>query len=410
MTEEAAHARFSPSGAHRWVNCTGSLALEQDFPDDSSDFADEGTGAHTLASMVLLEKTPKCSAYLGRRLDIRPGKTIEVTTEMCDEVQKYVDFVRGCEKTGMTLCVEQKVDFSALLGLEPGEGFGTADAVLFGDGHITVVDLKYGKGVRVDAEENMQLMLYALGAIESFSMLDDFQTITMVIHQPRIEGGVSIWHQDIARLQEFAREAATAAVDVKAAMRAKADNWSKVKAEAFLHPGKKTCQWCKAKSTCPALGKHVQETIGAQFDDLTQVKQAVEDVASSGDNYLANAMAAADLLENFIKAVRAEVERRLLAGKPISGWKLVEGRKGSRKWSDPKAAETLLKETFRIPVDHMYDKTLISAPAAIELLKDQPKRLPKVEALITRSDGKPSVAPVSDKRPAWSPMQFDEVA
>lgn len=402
------HARFSPSGAHRWANCPGSLALELDFPDDSSSYADEGTGAHTLASIVLNEVPEvSCATFIGERLEIREGVTIEVTQEMAEETQKYVDYVRAIEATGHGLAVEQRVDFSQTLGLEPGEGFGTADAVLFGDGHLTVVDLKFGKGVRVDAEENPQLMLYALGAMETFGdLFGPFETVTVAIHQPRIVAGVSVWHTDVARLEEFAREMATAAIDVKAALRAKAADWKTVKAEAFLQPGEKTCQWCKAKATCPALSAFVQEAVGAQFDDLTV---EVTPPADLGDNALPNAMASVSLVEDWCKAVRAETERRLFAGVAVPGWKLVEGKKGNRQWTSKDDAEKLLREKFRLPADDIYEKSLVGIPAIEKLLKASPKRWEQVKSLITQAKGKPSVAPESDARAAWQPVTFDEV-
>jgi len=407
------HARFSPSAAHRWVECPGSMALEADYPDDSSAYADEGTAAHTLAARVLDTREP-CDNYVGERLEIDEGKTWEVTREMAEETQKYVDFVRALQNQGYSAMFEQRVDFSRTLGLEPGEGFGTADAVLAKGDEIVVCDLKFGKGVRVDAEENRQLMLYALGAIESFGdLFGPFVNVTLVIHQPRIAAGVSIWRTDLARLEEVARECATAAIDVKAASRAfLAPNESGPAAIIdMLKPAEKTCQWCKAKATCPALAAKVQETVGAKFDDLTEVTDELLDSVmpggATGDNWLASAMGAVGLIEDWCKAVRGETERRLLHGTPVPGWKLVEGKKGNRKWTDEKAAEELLKVKFRLPVDDIYDKTLITAPTAAKLLKDNPKRLAQVNALIGQTAGKPSVAPADDTRAEWKPVTFD---
>lgn len=406
---EAAHAKFSPSGSDKWIKCPGSLALEQDYPNDSSDFADEGTAAHELASHVLERGAALCTDYLGLRLELRPGKTWEVDAEMCDEVQKYVDFVRAVEATGSALLIEQRVCFEKALGLDPGEGWGTSDVIAIGDRHLTVIDLKYGRGVRVVADNNSQMKCYALGALETFGdLIGQVDRVTLVIHQPRIVGGVTIWETTPAELQAFAREAATAAVDVKAAIRAKVDGEVPSK---LLNPGDKQCRWCRAKATCPALGRSVQEIIGAQFEDLTKELPDPERIYPGpeiGDNYLAAAMGAADMIESWLKAVRAETERRLIAGRKVTGWKLVEGRKGARAWSDPKAAEKLLKESFRLPVDDIYDKTLISAPTAVKLLKDQPKRLEKVQALITQKAGKPSVAPADDPGKEWAPMAFED--
>lgn len=409
---DGAHAKFSPSSAHRWGECPGAMVLEREYPDTSSAFADEGTAAHEVASRVLLAGPDAMAAhYIGERIDVSDSKTVECTDDMASFVQLYVDFVREAARDGSML-VEQKVCFEQTLQLEPGEGFGTADALIVTGSHLTVVDLKFGRGERVEAEENHQMMMYALGAIETFGdLFGPFETFSLVIHQPRIVAGVSVWHTDLARLEEFADSIRTEARRVKSALRI-ADEGKPI--DAYLSPGEKTCRWCKAKATCPALAYKVQEQIGVEFADLTaedtDARQLVQVVDSYGDNALPMAMAAVGLIEDWCTAVRAETERRLLAGKPVQGWKLVEGRKGSRAWTDPKAAEDLLKGKFRLPVDDMYEKTLISPTQATKLLKTSPQRLAQVEALISQKAGKPSVAPESDKRPAYQPMTFDDVS
>jgi hypothetical protein len=399
MTEETQHAKFSPSSAHRWGECPGSMVLELDYPDTSSAYADEGTAAHTLAQWCLTQERD-ASYYAGERIEVREGKTVSVDASMVEYVQGYVDRVRR-DARGFSLLVEQRVCFEQTLGLKPGEGFGTADALIVNGTHLTVADLKYGRGERVDAEENVQMMLYALGAIETYGdLVGPFETFTLVVDQPRVAGGYSHWYLDRGRLEEFALDMRNS---VRAAREALGDAGNVGK---YLRPSEKACRWCKAKANCPAIFDRVQETIGARFDDLTD--EVVAAPATYGDNALPEAMAAVGLVEDWCKAVRAETERRLLAGKSVTGWKLVQGRKGARAWTSEAEAETMLKDKFRLKVDEMYSKSVISPTQAVKLLKDQPARLKQVEALVTQAAGKPSVAPVSDKREEYKPAQFDD--
>jgi hypothetical protein len=174
--------------------------------------------------------------------------------------------------------------------------------------------------------------------------------------------------------------------------------------KGFFTPGEKQCRFCKAKATCPALRAEVTEIVGGS----ATVDEFLPDVPDmqTGDNYLSMAMAKVGLVEDWCKGVRAEVERRLLAGQTVDGFKLVEGRKGNRKWSNETEVEALLK-SFRMRQDEMYDMSLISPTKAEKMFKSNPKRWEKVEALTTRSDGKPSVAFASDKR---SEMTVQSVA
>jgi hypothetical protein len=205
----------------------------------------------------------------------------------------------------------------------------------------------------------------------------------MVIHMPRLNH-VSEWEIPVSELLRFGDEARNAADTVR---------WE----EPTFNPGEKQCRFCKAKATCSALRAEVTDIVfgAATIDEF--VPQTVD--SQTGDNYLPVAMSKVGLVEDWCKAVRAEVERRLLAGQTVDGYKLVEGRKGNRAWSDEGAVEQLFK-SFRLRQEEMYDFKLISATKAEKVLKDNPKRWAKAEQLITRSDGKPSVAPATDKRPA----------
>lgn len=400
------HAILSPSGSVKWLNCAGSPAMEAAFPDNGNAYSKEGTAAHALAAMAL-EEGKDCAAYIGRRVDVGPHETVEVTASMAEDVQVYVDHIRqyagrlvlGAEDEGLlhTLLVEQQVPIGHITGEEGATG--TADAIIVtADGEeLQLHDLKFGRGVEVSAERNSQLMLYALGALELVAPLGfEPKRIRLVIHQPRIKTAPSEWDCSIEELQEFAEYARGQAGSCHNALGFD-DGPTEEFHGLFLNPGPHCDKgFCKARATCPALARYVEEQVGADFENLDRTDL---EVGNKGDAELSAKMSAIDLIESWCKAVRAEVERRLLAGTPVPGYKLVQGRAGARAWSDETEAEKLMK-SFRLKSDEMYSYKLISPTQAEKLLKAQPKRWSKVEALITRSEGKPSVAPESDKRPA----------
>jgi len=393
------HAKLSPSGAARWLRCPGSIVLSEPFPDDGSVYADEGTAAHTLASYCLEDGT-NAAEYIGEVIHVGE-RQFKVDRNMADHVQAYVDYVRELAEGG-TLLVERKVPIGHLTG-EDG-ATGTSDAIIIKGSHVIVADLKYGMGVKVEAEGNEQAQMYALGALEAYDVLGTFETIEMVIHMPRLEH-VTHATRTVAELLEFAKAVGTSAAMVRnAADDADAEHF----AESYLLPGEKQCKFCKAKSICPALRAEVAGLVSdaATADDFADLVVAPV-TTDTGGNFLAHAMSNVGLVEEWCKAVRAETERRLLAGKTVDGFKLVEGKRGPRKWRDATAAEALFK-SFRLKQDEMYDFSLISPTTAEKVLKTSPKRWVKAKELITQSDGKLSVAPASDARPAKAPTATAE--
>lgn len=394
------HAHFAPSAAHRWMACPGSLVLAAGCQDDSSPHAREGTAAHELAAAALLAGND-AQAYLGRVFTVE-GQDFTVDEDMAGHVQRYLDYVRdtklSLEQAGATveLRVEERVDFSHVV--DAPDQKGTADAQLIAqwpDGRYSVVtvDLKYGRGVQVNAEGNAQLQLYTIGTVDELALLGEIRDVTLVVHQPRLDH-VDEWattHNVLHAFAEQAREAADLAREAQQVTPA-------VLHHEFLHAGESQCRWCPAKAICPKLADTVAQVTQADFDDLTVRDEPAEHAAPE----LGRAMSLVDLVEGWCKAVRAETERRLLAGTDVPGWKLVQGRRGARKWADDAEAETALK-SMRLKQEQMYDFKLISPTTAEKLHKAGalgPRQYTRLQDLITQPEGKPSVAPAMDKRPA----------
>ncbi len=390
---------LSPSSAHRWLHCPASVPLTRTCKDDASPFADEGTVAHTVAADVLRTGSD-ASAYVGACHEVN-GHRWEVTAEMAAYVQEYVDYVRAI--AGVRL-VEQPLRIASITGEQGAKG--TADVVILAGDALTIVDLKYGRGVKVFAEGNEQLQLYALAALQEFAGVEAFQHVRLVIVQPRL-GHADEWVRTLPQMEDFRQKVAQGAARCRAAMW-HYNNVGELPSEYF-GPAETPCRFCSTKASCPALATHVLNTVADDFVDLTQpvAPQLSHAALRTFDNTtLACLFGATELIESWCKSIRDRAAAELLSGQPVPGYKVVQGRQGSRRWVDETAAEDALIQ-MRIGLSHLHDVSLIS-PASAEKLHQAGvldlQQWAQLQPLIHRSTGAPIVVPTSDKRPAL-PLQ-----
>jgi hypothetical protein len=403
-----AHSKWSASGFESIMLCPGKKVLEEGKPDNASKYAAEGTAAHQVLTWALQEERP-ATAYIGRVIEA-DGFVFEVDVEMAAHVQVCVDYANDLKGEDGTIFADIRVNYSSYLGVAEQEAWGTADVIVCRGAEVIVVDFKYGMGVEVDAEKNPQMSLYGLGALQAYhGLVADFETVRMAISQPRIKRAPSEWDCSVEELETWGRSTARSAVNsCRMAEQCKNDTpgiepefWE----QTYLRPAEKACKFCRAKATCPALRNEVATTIGysapASPDEFAAI-QHTPIRPEDPEQWLAACLSKVDMIEDWCKAIRAETERRLLAGDGVPGYKLVQGKRGARQWTDAKVAEETLK-TMRVKLEDMYDFKLISPTTAEKLAKAGtigPRQWPKVKELITQSEGKPHVAPVSDSRPA----------
>lgn len=374
------HSLLSPSGAHRWMRCPGSLLMESREPPSTSSYAEEGTKAHDLAAAIL------------GGLDVRSGDP-----EMLVHVNAYADTVRRLADGYGEILIEHRVDFSQAVGYP--DSFGTSDCIIVHDKLLTIVDFKFGMGVKVEAVGNEQMQLYALGALYSLGLWDRVEQVHMVIVQPRVNN-ISSWLVNVEVLQDFevlVRRDASRAMKILALGEATHDD---------LTPGEKQCRFCRAKAKCPALAEHVYRSVVEGFEDLdtTTVKSNARPVTTLNPETLGRLMGEVELIEGWCAAIRERCQQDLEAGVDVPGWKLVAGRKGTRKWDSDAIVEDKLRG-FGLNDYAIYEKSLISPFGAEKLVKAgvlTKEQYIELQASMKQANGKATVAPITDKRPAIS--------
>lgn len=401
--EERRHSFLQPSAAFRWIHCPASPWEEQEAvrakPElaDAGSYANEGTDAHSVAEQCLNimfteEKEPS-----------------EIVADIMDEflrpyIQAYLEAVRNTyfeepEEAG----VETSIDLSQVVGVK--DTWGTVDCYVVSGGELFVFDYKHGEGKIVRAENNSQLMLYALGILQA-PELQNVETVHLCIVQPRADN-ISEWtvsREDLLKCNVDVILAASRANAIQKARKAEPEDYA---------PDVERCQWCKAKNFCPARSQSLSSALSLEVE--------LPAPAISEAEMLGRIFNSIPMFEKYFKDVEEEIKDRILKGKNVPGVKLVAGGLGNRTWKDAAEAEALLKK-FKVRQDDMYVRKVISPTQAEKLCKKlldpenkESKRTviglktqwPQLEELIVQKEGAPKLVPITDPAPALS-LGFEE--
>lgn len=359
------HSILSPSGSHRWLNCTPSAMLEQEFENKTTEAAEEGTAAHAF-----------CEHKLRKSLKLRSKRPVSDydSDEMQECTDAYVDFVNEQLEFAKQRCkdplilVEEKVDFSRYVP----DGFGTADCLIISDDELHIVDFKYGQGVLVDAFDNPQMKCYALGALETYGNLYDITNVSMSIFQPRREN-VSTWETTVKELKDWAEKVLKPKAELA------------LKGEGEYRCGE-WCRFCRAAVRCRARAEEKLRLAEDEFKlpllisdaEIEEILKVIPDLtkwATDIQNY------ALDMVLNH--------------GKEWSGFKVVEGR-SVRKYKDEDAVIEKAKENGYTDI---FKSSLITL-TEMQKLMGKKKFEELLGDLIIKPKGKPTLVPIADKRPA----------
>lgn len=400
------HALLSPSGAKKWLSCAASLACEKDIPNTSGKAAVLGTAMHTIAEMHLNQYIKGTALPLEREVGayvldegkgqikalISPMKgAVLITADMIEQVRKYTDYCKAIIDVATYAKLEMRVNLTEVLhpGYEGVETFGTADLVAVQelantDGHMLIIgDLKTGRH-RVEAKENKQLMLYALGVYRRLKRRYNITTVRLVIFQP-YAGGATEWDISVEGLElfaKFAQKRALLALD--AYFRGKKN----LKASDFK-PSVDGCQWCRFSEQCAARTKTVNSVLAEELEDDFVLELTPEQLVAEYEKL--------PLLRQHIDKVEKAMAAALHSGKKVPGYKLVEGRPGNRAWKDAEKVTELYG-------DKLTKEVLMSPTEAVKVIPEE-----ELKDFITRKPGAPCVATADDKRPEWNQVTEEDL-
>ena len=366
------HAVLSASSSHRWLNCNPSARLEQEFEDRETEAAAEGTAAHAL-----------CEHKLRRALKMQSRKPISKydCEEMDTHTDNYVQFVLETIAQAKEHCadpiinIEQRLDFSCYVP----HGFGTGDCIIIADKTLHIIDFKYGQGVLVEAEQNPQMMLYALGALRIYDTLYDIEDVAMTIYQPRREN-ISTWTITVSNLLFWAENELVP--KAKLAFDGKGE----------YMPGP-WCTFCKAAVKCRARAEEKLALAQYEFAQPPLLTDAeIEEILGKLDDLTRWA----DEIKSYAQ------DAALNHGKQWHGYKVVEGR-SVRKYSDE---EAVIEAANAAGYHDIFRKTLLPI-TEMEKLMGKQEFAEVLSGLIIKPAGKPTLVPITDKRPAMTKANID---
>jgi hypothetical protein len=359
------HALLSASSSHRWLNCTPSARLCEQYEDKSSSYAAEGTEAHTLGEY-------KLKIALGIDAKDPTAHFAYYSEEMEECAADYATYIMEVLETAKRNCadpvvlIEQRLDFSKYVE----GGFGTGDAVVIADGTLHIVDYKHGQGVLVEAEDNPQMKLYALGALELYDGIYDIDKVSMTVYQPR-RNNISAHTVSKESLYQWAEEVLRPAAELA------------YSGEGEFRCGD-WCQFCKAKNGCRKRAEHNLELAKYDF----KLPPLLE------DDEIESILGRIDELISWASDIKGYAFQAALSGKQWSGWKLVEGR-SNRRYTNEEAVASTVSEAGYDP----YERKVMGI-TAMEKALGKAKFTELLGNLVEKPQGKPTLVPESDKRPA----------
>lgn len=366
------HAKLSPSSSSRWLTCTSSVEAIKPYENKSNSASEWGTVTHGLGELILKnEELP----------ELIEGMTWDEENHAC--ALEYANYVRELITPESVVLIEERFDLSSIAP----DTFGTGDATVLNGTHLHIIDLKTGHNI-VMAENNTQLMLYAVGAIDELEDIYDIDEVTLHIVQTRANH-IDTWttsYDEIIKFKEFAKEQAGRILS----------------GDTEFSPNDKACKWCPHKVNCDALNEFTHKIMLGEFDDL-------DDVVLSDNSHIKRILDNAELITGLIKAAQDIALEKLEHGENIDGYKLVEGR-SNRAWSHEDFDKIESYLVRKLKKDGAYTSKLISPTQALKSLDDKSKKF--IEKFIVKPKGKTVLAPMSDKRKAvnGTHCEFDDIS